>query len=257
MQSEAMIMHGKSLLDYYRGDREAEIILRRDDGFETVLPISIFFRSETEFFPGELEAINQSEGHVLDIGAGSGIHSLLLQSRGLTVTAIDIDKNAVNIMINNGIKDARCVDVMQFHGGPYGTLLMLGHGIGITEHIQGFDLFLDHAVNLIGNNGQILMSSVDVRQTEDPIHLKYHQANKNKGRYIGEVRLQFEYKGERSPFFGWLHIDPQTLERRSAMKHWETEILYQEKNGEYIARLTYKKSINKRINSNAYPPDMG
>jgi SAM-dependent methyltransferase len=243
MQSEAMTLHGKSLLDFYKGDRKSEIILRRDDGFETVIPISIFFRSETELLPGEFEAINQSEGHVLDIGAGSGIHSLLLQSRGLRVTAIDIDPNAVKIMIDNGIKDARCADVMQFQGGPFNTLLMLGHGIGMTENIQGFNSFLDHAVNLIGNDGQLLMNSVDVRQTDDPVHLNYHQANKKKERYIGEIRLQFEYKGERGPFFDWLHLDPQTLEKLSAIKNWETEILYQDKNGEYLARLTYKKSV--------------
>ena len=243
MQSEAMTLHGKSLLDYYNGDRTAEIILRRDDGFETVLPISVFFRSEAEFFPGEMEAINLCRGTVLDIGAGSGIHSLVLQSRGLKVTAIDIDPNAVEIMIDRGIKDVRCVDVMKFENGAYDTLLMLGHGIGMTENIQGFNLFLDHAVNLIGNKGQLLINSVDVRQTDDSSHLKYHQANKNKGRHIGEVLMQIEYKGERGPFFGWLHIDPQTLEKRSAMKNWETEILYQEKNGEYLARLTYKKSV--------------
>jgi 2-polyprenyl-3-methyl-5-hydroxy-6-metoxy-1,4-benzoquinol methylase len=243
MQSEAMVLHGKSLLDYYMGNRKSEIILRRDDGFETVMPISVFFRSQTEFLPGEIEAIDQSEGYVLDIGAGSGIHSHLLQSRGLKVTAIDIDTNAVNIMIDNGIKDARCADVMQFEGGPFDTLLMLGHGIGMTENIQGFNLFLDHAVNLIGNNGQLLMNSVDVRQTEDPVHLKYHQANKINGRYVGEIRQQFEYKGERGSFFRWLHIDPQTLEKRSATKNWETEILYQDKSGEYLARLTYKKSV--------------
>jgi SAM-dependent methyltransferase len=243
MQSKAMYLHGESLIDYYRGDRNAEIVLRRDDGFETVMPISIFFRSESEFLPGEIEAINLCKGHILDIGAGSGIHSLLLQSKGLNVTAIDIDNNAVNIMKDNGVKDARCVDVMQFKGGPFDTLLMLGHGIGMTQNIRGFNLFLDHALNLIGNNGQLLMNSVDVCQTNDPVHLKYHQANRNKGRYVGEIRLQFEYKGERSPFFGWLHIDPQTLEIQSALKNWDPEILYQDKNGEYLARLTYKESV--------------
>ena len=243
MQSEAMILHGKALIDYYNGDRTAEIILRRDDGFETALLISMFFRSEAEFFPGEMEAINLCRGTVLDIGAGSGIHSLVLQSRGLKVTAIDIDPNAVEIMIDRGINDVRCVDVMQFENGAYDTLLMLGHGIGMTENIQGFNLFLDHAVNLIGNKGQLLINSVDVRQTDDSVHLKYHQANKNKGRHIGEVLMQIEYKGERGPFFGWLHIDPQTLEKRSAMKNWETEILCQEMNGEYLARLTYKKYV--------------
>ena len=38
------------------------------------------------------------------------------------------------------------------------------------------------------------------QQTDDPVHLKYHQANKRKGCYIGEVVLQLEYKGERGPF---------------------------------------------------------
>jgi 2-polyprenyl-3-methyl-5-hydroxy-6-metoxy-1,4-benzoquinol methylase len=243
MKSEDMFLHGKSLYDYYNGDRTGEIILRRDDGFETILPVSVFFRTESEFLPGELEAINQSEGYVLDIGAGTGIHSLLLQSRGLKVTAIDIDKNAVDIMIDNGVKDVKCIDVMQHQGGPYDTLLMLGHGVGMTQNIQGFNLFLDHAANLIGNSGQLLINSVDVSKTDDPVHLKYHKKNKSKGRYTGEIRLQFVYKGEKGPFFGWLHIDPQTLETQSAMKHWETKILYQEKNGEYLARLNYKRSV--------------
>ncbi len=241
MQSDAMILHGKALFDYHNGDRTAEIILRRDDGFETALPAGIFFRPESEFFPVEIEAIHQSKGHVLDIGAGSGIHSLVLQSRGLMVTAIDIDTNAVNIMNDNGVKDARCADVMHFQGGPYDTLLMLGHGIGMTENIHGLELFLDHAAGLIGENGQLLINSVDVGRTDDPVHLKYHQENKRKGRYIGEVIMQFEYKGELSPFFGWLHIDPQTLQKHAGIENWETEILYQDEGGEYLARLTCKR----------------
>jgi SAM-dependent methyltransferase len=243
MKPEAMILHGKSLLDYYNGDRTAEITLRRDDGFETVIPIRVFFRSETEFFPGELEAINLCRGIVLDIGAGSGIHSLVLQSRGMKVTAVDIDPNAVNIMIDREIKNVRCVDVMKFESGPFDTLLMLGHGIGMVEDIQGFYNFLDHASSLIGDNGQLLLNSVDVRQTGDQIHLKYHQSNRNAGRYIGEVRMQFEYKGEKGPFFGWLHIDPQTLQKLAAMRYWNSEIIFQGENGEYLARLTYKKSV--------------
>ena len=237
MKPESMILHGKSLFDYYNGDRSAEIILRRDDGVETVLPVSVFFRSESEFLPGEAEAMNQIKGRTLDIGAGSGVHSLVMQSRGVNVTAIDIDNNAVNIMIDKGIKDARCVDVMQFQDGPYDTILMLGHGIGMTENIHGLNLFLDHAANLIGENGQLLLNSVDVRQTDNPDNLKYHQKNKSMGHYFGEIILQFEYKGEQSPFFGWLHIDPQTLQKQAATKNWKTEILFQDKDGEYLARL--------------------
>lgn len=242
MRPDAMILHGKSLFDYNNGDRAAEIILRRDDGFETLLPVGIFFRSEPDFLSGESEAVNQSKGRILDIGAGCGVHSLVLQSRGLKVTAIDINNNAVNIMSEKGIKDARCVDVMQFTDGPYDTLLMLGHGIGMAENIQGLNLFLDHAASLITENGQLLLNSVDVRKTADPVHMKYYEANKRKGHYIGEIVMQFEYKGEKGPFFGWLHIDPQTLKKEAENKNWEMEILYQDELGEYLARLTQKKS---------------
>ena len=61
--------------------------------------------------------------------------------------------------------------------------------------------------------------------------------------YIGEIIMQFVYKGEHGPFFGWLHIDPQTLQKQAASKNWETEILYQDKDGEYLARLTCKRTV--------------
>ena len=55
--------------------------------------------------------------------------------------------------------------------------------------------------------------------------------------------MQFEYKGETGPFFGWLHIDPHTLQKHAAIKNWESEILYQDKDGDYLARLTCKRSV--------------
>ena len=243
MNRAAMSLHGKALLDYYNGDRTAEIIVRRDDGLETKMPVSIFFRSQAELLPGEAEAINQSRGHVLDIGAGSGIHSLILQSRGMTVTAIDIDPNAVDIMIRQGLQDVHCVDIMKFQGGPFDTLLMLGHGIGMVENIKGLNRFLDHAVSLIRHDGQLIINSVDVRQTDNPAHLKYHEANYLAGRYIGEIRIQFKYNNESGPFCGWLHIDPQTLQRQAELKNWRSEVIFQDKSGEYSARLIYKGFI--------------
>jgi SAM-dependent methyltransferase len=243
MNPEAMILHGKSLLDYYSGDKSTEIIVRRDDGFETKIPVSIFFRSQNELLPGEIESLNQCRGHVLDIGAGSGIHTLILQSRGHTVTSIDIDPNACHIMSQRGIRDVHCVDVMNFQGGPYDTLLMLGHGIGMVENIKGFNHFLDQATSLLRQEGKLIINSVDVSKTDDPVHLKYHEVNFHKGRYIGETRIQFEYKGERGPFCGWLHIDPQTLKDQLKLENWIFNVIYEDKSGEYSSYLIYKGSV--------------
>jgi len=56
--------------------------------------------------------------------------------------------------------------------------------------------FLAHAHRLLRSDGQLLLDSVDVRVTSDPLHLAYQEANRVAGRYIGEIRLQFEFRGE-------------------------------------------------------------
>ena len=45
-------------------------------------------------------------GKVLDVGAGVGSHALVLQQRGLDVTAMDISASAVTIMKQRGLKMA-------------------------------------------------------------------------------------------------------------------------------------------------------
>lgn len=242
MNPETMKPYGKALLDYYNGNKKAEIIVRRDDGYESVLPVSVFFRSADELLPGEIEALDQCRGHVLDIGAGSGIHALILQSRGLIVSTLDIEANAVNIMIRRGIQDVDHGDIMRYQGGPFDTLLLLGHGIGMVENIKGLRRFLDHAAALIRGDGQLIINSVDVRCTDDPLHLKYHEQNTAAGRYIGETRIQFEYKEEVGPYCAWLHIDAPTLQKEAEKWNWCCEIIFQDNNGEYLARLFQKGS---------------
>ena len=155
MNPEAMEPYGLALLAYFEGDAEAQLMVRRDDGTEAPLPVSHFFRSPDQFFPIEVAALERCRGHVLDIGAGTGLHSLVLQSRGLPVTAIDICPQALEIMTQLGVEDVRCADILEFDGGPYDSLLMLGHGIGIVEELAGLDRFLAHALSLIGKDGHL------------------------------------------------------------------------------------------------------
>jgi len=237
-----MTPHGLALLAYFRGETSAQIAIRRDDGLRDSLPVSQFYRSPDEFTPIEIAAIDHCQGHVLDIGAGTGIHSLVLQSQGRLVTAIDISPQAVEIMTERGIADVRYVDVFDFEEGPFDTLLMLGHGIGMVEDIQGLARFLVHAHRITSAHGQILLHSLDVSETDDPDHLAYHESNRRAGRYIEELRLQFEYKGHVGPYCGWLHVDPQTLDTQAGRAGWECEMVLEEDSGDYLARLTHPRA---------------
>jgi 2-polyprenyl-3-methyl-5-hydroxy-6-metoxy-1,4-benzoquinol methylase len=237
MHPDAMMPHGLALLAYFTGETDTRLTIRRDDGFEDPVPVSHFFRPPTEFSPLEVAALERCQGHVLDIGAGSGLHALVMQSQGLHVTAIDISPQAVDIMAERGVQDVQRADVFQFDGGPFDTLLMLGHGIGMVQGLSGLDRFLGHAHQLTSTEGQVLIHSVDVRQTDDPIHLAYHETNRQQGRYVGMIRIQFEFQGQTGPYCDWLHVDPQTLRQHAVSMGWTCEVL-SEQHGEYVARLS-------------------
>ncbi|MEQ1693171.1 MAG: class I SAM-dependent methyltransferase, partial [Gemmatimonas sp.] len=58
----------------------------------------------------ERAVLSRVRGRVLDIGAGAGRASLLLQDGGLEVLAIDVSPGAVAVMQERGVRHAACID---------------------------------------------------------------------------------------------------------------------------------------------------
>ena len=237
MNPEAMKPYGIALLDYDKGNLSATLIIYRDDGWREELPMSGFFRQPQEY-DLERTALDLCYGHALDVGAGTGIHSLFLQERGVVVYAIDVSPEAVQIMRARGVSDVRQADILSFNDGEFDTVIMMGHGIGVVEDIAGLSNFLKHAPGLLKPKGQILLTSLDVRRTNNPTHLEYQKRNPDNGRYFGEIRMQFEYRGIRGPLFGWLHIDAETLSRYASKTGWNCDVVQRQHDRNYLARLT-------------------
>ena len=237
MNPKAMEPHGRALMAYFNGDAEAAVLIRLEGGDERQVGAGVFFRSLEEFTTIEKTALQACRGHVLDTGAGTGSHSLVLQSWRNPVTAIDVNPDAVEIMSQRGVKDVKCIDIFDLEGERFDTLLVLGHGIGMVETLDGLSRFLQHAPGLINPGGQILLDSMDVSKTDDPVNLAYHQTLRDAGRYIGEARIQFEFRGETGPYCGWLHVDPYTLDEIALENGWTCSILHTEENGDYLAQL--------------------
>lgn len=238
MKIPDMDPYGSALQDFLDGEASARIAIHRDDGYDSLVPIAVFFRKEEDFSPLENAALDLCRGTVLDIGAGTGCHTLALQRRGLHVTAIDISPQAVAVMTARGAADARRTDVFDLRGERFDTLLMLMHGIGMVETLEGLDRFLRHARTLIAPDGRLAFDSLDVRRTDDAQHLAYHEANRKAGRYFGEIRIRFEYKGRQGPTFGWLHVDAQTLADRAGKAGWRCRVVAEQEDGNYLAELT-------------------
>ncbi len=238
MNPAAMEPFGDALAAWFAGDSSATLIICRDDGDRAELPAGYFFREPAQFSPIENAALERCSGTVLDVGAGTGVHTLVLQERGLPMTAIDILPAAVDIMRKRGVKTAHCADVFGFEGGPFDTVLLMGHGIGMVETIEGLDRFLSHVQGLVSPDGQVLLDSLDVRVTDVPAHLEYHEKNRNAGRYFGETRLTFGFGDKQGPQCGWLHVDSETLARHADKNGWKSTVIVQSEDGQYLARLT-------------------
>lgn len=241
MDPASVTPYALALLDYARGGSSSTVALRRSDGLETPLPAAHFFRSPDEFSPIERAALERCRGRVLDAGAGTGVHSLWLQARGLAVTAIDICPELARLMKDRGVADARCADILDFSGGPFDTVLFLGHGIGMVEDLAGLERLLGHAHTFVGAGGAMLVHSLDVTVSDDPVHRAYQRTLEEAGRYPGEIRIRFQYGDLVGPLCGWLHVDPRTLARMGRSHGWSCEVVLQHETGEYLARLARQR----------------
>jgi len=237
MDSAPWRPHGRALLDFYNGDAAAEVVTHGDDGETEVVPIRVFFRGPSEFSALEEAALDLCRGRVLDAGAGAGCHSLVLQEQGLSVCAIDIAPEAVEVMRRRGVKDARCADIFHFQEKPFDMILLMMNGIGVVGDLAGLDGFLADVPRLLAPDGQILLDSYDPTWTDDSDD-RPPSTTASAGRYIGEMRFRLEYKGKKGPTLAWLFLDSKLLAERAMKAGWFCEVIWQEKEGHYLARLT-------------------
>ncbi len=225
---------------YHRGRHDAVIVVY-DDFERDEVPISWFFRGPEQFPPYEQLALENCREWVLDVGAGSGCHSLALQDRGLRVTAIEALPALVDIMRDRGVRDARRATWMDLEAPPFDTILILMNGLGLAETLTGLPRFFGEMRRLVRPGGQLLADSTDVRARMDPAG----QSGKRRGdgRYAGELRFQLEFDGEKGPSFPQLYVDAGTLREYASRENWSCELLNPpDEHGHYLARLTPRES---------------
>jgi SAM-dependent methyltransferase len=234
--ADAWSPHGLALWNFFLGDSEARVIVRDEAGEEEAVPVQVFFRGPASFSALEEAALDLCRGRVLDVGAGAGCHSLVLQERRLAVCAIDIAPEAVHVMRLRGVQEAHCADIFGLQAEPFDTLLMLMNGVGIVGNLAGLRRLLREVRRLLRPGGQILLDSYDPKWSEEsdsPAVIAASPAG-----YIGEMRFQLEYEGRRGPFYEWLFIDLPTLRMSAVAEGWSCEGIWHEAEGHYLARLT-------------------
>ena len=202
-----------------------------------ILPAEVFFRDESGLPELERYALDLCQGRVLDVGAGAGCHSLILQGRGIQVTAADISHDAVKVMEERGLSHVIEVDVNSWEtGDKFDTILMLMNGIGLVGDLDGLNSFLNHVKAMITPGGQLLLDSTDFTLFPEFMNT-WGAAQLRQGRYFGEVEYRIEYQGLVSEAYSWLFVDYKTLIDYAHEAGWFCQIIFEEE-GQYLARLT-------------------
>ena len=212
--------HGKALLAYWNGNKKAKIAIYMDDGEHVLMPAKIYFRSPEDSPELEKIALEFCEGRVLDVGAGAGAHSLILEEMEFDVVAIDIDPIGADIMKKRGLSTVVCADFLNYKSKiKFDTLLFLMNGIGLAGTLDGLCSYLKHAYEITSKSGQIILDSSDLRISNPELN--------SKSNYFGEVNYQLSFEEEKGSKYQWLYIDPEKLEEQALLCNWNCEIVYE------------------------------
>ena len=230
---------GSAILDYVNKAPKAKLEVLSTLFDPDEIPVPYLFSKYNEMPPLEQKALQEATGNILDIGAGSGCHTLALQEMNKNVTALDISPQAIEAMKLQGVENSVKADFFSFSTvNRYDTLLMLMNGIGIVGKLENLPKFFLKIKELMSPNGKVILDSSDLcylYEEEDGSFSIDLNAD-----YYGEIDYQMRYKNTTGEVFDWLYIDFETLSYYAELYNFKAEILYQGEHYDYLAQLSFK-----------------
>ena len=196
------------------------------------MPVDIFFRKEEELDELEFIALDNCQGKVLDVGAGTGSHALILEGIGCKVDALEVSQTMISLMKSRGLKSTLNFDVQMLSSGEYDTILLMMNGLGLAGTLANLPDFLKHLKMLLNLGGQILADSSDISYLYEDDTILFP-----KDHYYGEVSYRYEYKGEKGDWFPWLYVDKSKLAETCLEVGLEMEVIFEDDNGQFLVRL--------------------
>mgnify|MGYP001819992294 CR=1 FL=1 len=227
---------GKALNDFQNGNYSEDIITYSSLGEKDILTLPYLFRDYDAMPIIEQKALDLCRGKVLDVGCGSGSHSLYLQEKGIEVTGLDASEGAAAVAKIRGVSNVINSNIYEYSGIKFDTILLLMNGIGIAGRLNEVGRLMAKLETLLNPGGQILLDSSDI------IYMFELDDDggywiPNNGKYYGEVEFTMEYKGLKSASFNWLYLDYNNLKELAEQNNLSCELVCEGPHYDYLARL--------------------
>lgn len=227
---------GRAIYDFHHGKKVGTLKVLSSQFDDDEIPVEELFRDFDSMPELERVALELSEGTILDVGAGSGCHSLALKKMGKRVKAIDISPLSVQVMQDRGV-DARLVNFYdKDFTERFDTILLLMNGSGIIGRLENMPTFFERLRELLTPNGSVYMDSSDLRYLyeEEDGSFMIDLADE----YYGLVDFQMEYNGIKGEPFDWLYVDLNTLSYYAEESGFKVECVAVGDNYDYLAKIT-------------------
>lgn len=228
---------GNAISNYYNYKDNSPITVASAVVEDEQLPPDYFFRSYNEMPMLERIALKQAKGHILDVGAGAGCHSIYLQKNEKKVTALEVSRLCCKVMKDQGVHEVVNSDILSYSKQKFDTILLLMNGIGIAGTIEGLGKLLIHLKNLLKPDGKILLDSSDLmylfEQEDGSILFDINAEN-----YYGEIDYLLSYKKIIGQPFSWLFADHVILGEIAEQCGLKTKVIEYGPHYDYLAELT-------------------
>jgi SAM-dependent methyltransferase len=219
-----------AVIDFFEKRAIDPLLINNKYGPVEELPLDIYFRDENNLNGLELYALSLCKGSVLDIGAGVGSLSIILQNKGIKVEALENSEICCEIMRSRGVEKVTFQDFYSISfEHKYDTLLLMMNGLGICQTLDNLPVFFTSLNRLLKSDGQVLFDSSDV-------HYLYDDGIPE-DTYFGEIDYQYEYRGQKGSWFKWLYVDIETLKQEAKKHGFQLQVLSEDANGQYLGRL--------------------
>lgn len=227
---------GAAIYDFHKNGNADVLRVFSSQFEEDEIPVADLFREYDDMPELERIALDEASGEILDVGAGSGCHSVALMKMGKSAVAIDISPLSVEVMKERGV-DALQVNLYdESFDRKFDTVLMLMNGTGIIGNLDNMPVFFERMKHLLKPGGSILIDSSDLRYLfeEDDGSLMIDLADD----YYGQLDYQMQYKDVHGEPFDWLYVDFDTLAFYAEESGFDAVLLAEGEHYDYLAKLT-------------------
>lgn len=201
---------GSAILEYLSTKQDSSILVESNLTEDDEIPVHYLFRTKEQLPPKEIYAISKVQGRILDVGAGAGSHSLILQAENKNVVSLDISEKCCEAMKLQGIKNVICADFFEFKDEEqFDTILLLMNGLGIAGTLENLPRLLEQCKSLLKPGGIIIGESADIlylfEEEDGSCNIDLN------GNYYGEMQYRMSYNTIIGEWFDWLYVSSDLI----------------------------------------------